>query len=50
MVCSTPLGFPVLPEVYRMYRGCSASSRPASHSADATTSGRATSSRGREPW
>ncbi len=33
MVCSTPFGFPVLPDVYRMNSGCSLSSGSAGQSA-----------------
>ncbi len=40
MVCTIPFGFPVVPDVYRMYRGCSASigSAGASAGCPATTS------------
>jgi hypothetical protein len=40
VVCRTPLGFPVVPEVYRMYRGCSLSRGSAGHVAaeEATSS------------
>ena len=36
MVCRTPFGFPVLPDVYRMNSGCSLSSGSAGQSADAS--------------
>src|SRR6185437_9610354 len=37
-VCSTPLGFPVVPLVYKMYSGCSESNDSAPHSAEAAFS------------
>lgn len=38
VVCSTPLGCPVLPEVYSVNRGCSASTHSTAHSGDCACS------------